>query len=225
MWAHDQLGAEFDEVMNRYDLERRLEVVFDELLPADLTGLRVLDAGCGTGHFSAAAAARGADLVSFDIGLNLLKITAGRAEGVRVQGDAQRLPFADGSFDVVLSSEMVEHVPDPGQAVRELCRVVRPGGTLALTTPNWTWVWSVRIANALGLRPYKGLENWLGYAELRRLVEGAGLRVTRQYGFHFWPFQFRPLLPLLRRADALGDALGVLAINQAILAVAPQGSG
>ncbi len=220
-FAHDDLGARFDEVMNRYDLERRIEVVFCELLPESLEGRRLLDAGCGTGHFSRRAAERGARTVSLDLGFDLLRVTGTRCRTSRVQGDALRLPFPDGCFDVVVSSEMVEHTPDPEAAVAELCRVVGPGGVLALTTPNWTWVWAVRIADRLGLRHYHGLENWLGFRQLARRVEGAGLEIETHRGFHFWPFQFRPLLPLLRRADVLGDLLGPLAINQGLRAVKP----
>lgn len=207
--------------MNRYDLERRIEVLFDELLPDSLEGKLLLDGGCGTGFFSQRAVERGARVVSLDIGFQLLQITGEKCQSQKVQGDALRLPFPDGTFEVVVSSEMVEHVPDPNQAVRELIRVLRPGGVLALTTPNWTWVWSVRIADALGIRPYEGFENWMGYQELRGCVEGEGMEVERHYGFHFWPFQFKPLLPLLRKADALGDSLGILAINQAIKATKP----
>jgi SAM-dependent methyltransferase len=54
-----------------------------------------------------------------------------------VQADAQNLPFDDGSFDIVISCETIEHVPDPHAAVREMYRVCRPNGLLYLTTPNY----------------------------------------------------------------------------------------
>lgn len=218
-WSYDEIASEFDAVMNPYDLQRRIEVVFDELAPPGaLEGRRVLDAGCGTGHFSAAARDRGAQVVSLDLGFELLKVTRHRAGGRQVQGDALRLPFADASFPVVISSEMVEHTPDPARAVRELVRVTEPGGLLVVTTPNWTWKWSVIVANALGLRPYHGLENWMGYHELPAALAGAGAEVEVQRGFHFWPFQFPVVRALLRPADRLGGVLGVLAINQGVRA-------
>lgn len=52
-------------------------------------------------------------------------------------GDACRLPFADDSFDRIIASEVLEHVPDDGAALAELTRVLRPGGTLAATVPSW----------------------------------------------------------------------------------------
>jgi SAM-dependent methyltransferase len=54
-----------------------------------------------------------------------------------VQGDALALPFADATFDRVVASEVLEHVPDDAGALRELARVLRPGGTLAATVPRW----------------------------------------------------------------------------------------
>lgn len=54
-----------------------------------------------------------------------------------IVSDIQQMPFPEDAFDVVVSCETVEHVPDPQLAVRELARVLRPGGTLVLTTPNY----------------------------------------------------------------------------------------
>jgi SAM-dependent methyltransferase len=54
-----------------------------------------------------------------------------------VCGDATRLPFTDASFDRVIASEVMEHVPDDGAALEELTRVLRPGGTIAVTIPAW----------------------------------------------------------------------------------------
>ena len=59
------------------------------------------------------------------------------ASGAATNGDATRLPFADGTFDRVIASEVLEHIPDDGAAFAELARVLRPGGTLAVTVPAW----------------------------------------------------------------------------------------
>jgi SAM-dependent methyltransferase len=56
---------------------------------------------------------------------------------VATNGDALRLPFADGTFDRVIASEVLEHVTDDQQALHEVARVLRPGGTLAATVPSW----------------------------------------------------------------------------------------
>lgn len=217
---YDGIADEFDDLMNHYDLERRLDVVFDELLGGiDLRGALVLDAGCGTGEFSTAALARGARVVSVDIGPALLRRT--RSKGIErvVAADVAGLPFASGTFDVVLSSECIEHTPSPRSSVLELTRVLRPGGRLALTCPNRTWYWSCAVADRLGIRHYKGLENWPRWSALREWVSEGGVAVSAHRGLHLFPFVLSATQPLLRRLDRLGHAGGPLYVNQCITGV------
>lgn len=101
-------------------------------------GERVLDLACGTGNTALAARARGARVTGIDLAPALLAIAARRAveEGVddiRWQAaDAEQLPFDDASFDVATSSCGVIFAPAPSQVARELARVVRPGGRIAI---------------------------------------------------------------------------------------------
>jgi ubiquinone/menaquinone biosynthesis C-methylase UbiE len=99
---------------------------------------RVLDVGCGTGRLlgRAAEAFPGAALVGVDLSGGMLS-RAGSADPVtgqvhRVQATAERLPFADTSFDLVLSTASWRHWADPGAGVREICRVLAPGGLFGL---------------------------------------------------------------------------------------------
>ena len=115
-------------------------------------GDRVLDLGCGFGRHAYEAMRRGACVVACDFSLAELKDVSGMfaaiadaesttlprsASGRATNGDATRLPFADGSFDRVIASEVLEHIPDDGAAFAELARVLRPGGTMAVTVPAW----------------------------------------------------------------------------------------
>lgn len=216
-WTYDLIAEEFDSLMSRYDVERRLDVVFEQLLHhLNLEDTLLLDAGCGTGLFSAEAARRGATVVSLDCGKNLLRET--RRKGIMsvVAGDAARMPMRDASFDVVISSECVEHTPSPSATVRELVRVLRPGGWLVVTCPNALWRWSCSLANALKLRPYHGLENWPTWRELRIWATEAGLRVHQQVGLHLFPFILTATHPLLRRFDRLGIHFGRMYVNQCL---------
>ena len=216
-WTYDLIAHEFDSVMNRYDVERRLNVVFEQLLPgSSLKGALLLDAGCGTGLFSVEAARRGAKVVSLDCGKNLLRETRRKGITSVVAGDAARMPVPDASFDVVVSSECVEHTPSPRATVQELVRVLRPGGWLVVTCPNASWRWSCSLANALKLRPYHGLENWPTWKELRTWVTEAGLRVHQQIGLHMFPFISSATHPLLRRLDVLGSRFGRIYVNQCL---------
>lgn len=226
-WTYDLIAQEFDSIMNRYDVERRLTVVFDQLLDhLDLKGHLLLDAGCGTGLFSVEAARRGATVVSLDYGKNLLRETRRKGITSVVAGDAARMPVRDGSFDIVVSSECIEHTPSPDATVRELVRVLRPGGWLVVTCPNAIWRWSCTLASALKLRPYYGLENWPTWGELRTWTTEAGIRVHQQVGLHLFPFIFRVTHPILRRFDRLGAHWGRLYLNQCLsgqkLAGAPE---
>ncbi len=125
-----------------------LTVDFDRLglLPGD----RALDMGCGAGRHAFEMYRRGADVVAFDQDADeLAKVrdmfAAMRAAGEVPEGadadvkegDALALPFADGEFDRVVAAEVLEHIPADIQAIRELARVLRPGGTLAVTVPRW----------------------------------------------------------------------------------------
>jgi ubiquinone/menaquinone biosynthesis C-methylase UbiE len=102
---------------------------------------RVLDVAAGNGNATLAAARRGAAVTSTDYVPALLERGAERAKAERLQvafevADAEALPYADGAFDVVLSTFGVMFAPDQRRAAHELLRVCKPGGRIALT--SWT---------------------------------------------------------------------------------------
>jgi SAM-dependent methyltransferase len=113
-------------------------------------GSRVLDAGTGFGRHAFELARQGARVVALDqaekevVGtrdtfaamVDAGEITADRYVGV-VRGDATRLPFSEATFDAVITSEVLEHIPDDTAAIAELVRVLRPGGVFAATVPSW----------------------------------------------------------------------------------------
>jgi len=150
---YETIAAGFDALMNPYDLARRLTIMFDELLPHDLTGLRTLDLGCGTGWFSQWAAQRGAQVICLDISHRLAETTYHRAHTGPVVGDATCLPLASGYFDLLISSEMLEHLARPDAGIREIARLLVPGGSVVLTTPNHCWLCLVNLATRFRLRP------------------------------------------------------------------------
>ena len=104
-------------------------------------GSKVLDIACGTGNAAMPAARTGAAVTGVDIATNLLEQARSRAAAEKVEirfdeGDAEDLPYDDGSFDVVLSMFGAMFAPRPEKVAAELIRVCRPGGVIAMA--NWT---------------------------------------------------------------------------------------
>jgi SAM-dependent methyltransferase len=163
-----------------------LTVDFDRLRVGRRT--RFLDVGAGAGRHSYEALRRGADVTAFDLDGAELKgvadmvgalVAAGEVppggRAASVVGDVLAMPFETGWFDVVLASEILEHVPADDAAIGELVRVLAPGGLLGITVPRWLpericWALSDEYhANEGGhVRIYEA-------DDLRRRVESAGV--------------------------------------------------
>src|SRR5579864_2700208 len=213
-------------------LFRILDLV-EPLLPCG----SLLDAGCGDGLYLEAIGRRADRLVGTDIAERILetaRATAARsgAEPELVRANLESLPFPDGSFDVILCTQVIEHLLAPADGVRELARVLRPGGTLVITTDSSRNLVS-RTLNAphdaavalLGLRGRR-LKVHFPHARFSpddfvRLIVDAGLRPEHVATFRFhleWPFD-RPRVQrfLNRLEDALpaghrvGDIVTVVA--------------
>jgi SAM-dependent methyltransferase len=113
-------------------------------------GERLLDMGAGGGRHAFEAYRRGADVIAFDQDAEEMgrvrewfaamkeagEVPDGAEADVK-EGDALALPFADGEFDRIIAAEVLEHIPADIQAIGELARVLRPGGTLAVSVPRW----------------------------------------------------------------------------------------
>ena len=158
-------------------------------------GMRVLDVGAGSGRHTDEAYRRGADVVALDLSHDALRETNERLRGdhdarngtgasLAVRADVLALPFPDGSFDRVIASEVLEHVPADAAAITELVRVLRPGGLAAVTVPRWLpekvcWALSDAYHEVEGghVRIYRA-------SELRRRLEDAGLQVLGRSHAH-----------------------------------------
>lgn len=174
-------------------------------------GELVLDLGCGAGRHAFEAVRLGARAVALDadgaeamqvaamLGLMAAERPAGAPDGpstaapagadlpgrgVVVRGDARRLPFGDGSFDRVIAAEVLEHIPNDTAAMAELARVLRPGGTMAVTVPRFgpevvNWLLSKRYHDRPGghLRIYRR-------SQLVGRLRRAGLGLTDSHHAH-----------------------------------------
>ncbi|OFW99698.1 MAG: hypothetical protein A3D94_16085 [Alphaproteobacteria bacterium RIFCSPHIGHO2_12_FULL_66_14] len=182
-WRRTPLGA----------LTERLEhgLIFEAA--GRLDDLHVLDVGTGDGAFAVEAARRGAVVTGIDPDPAMLAAAAARAHAMDVglqlgDGRAEQLPFADGTFDLVFSVAVLCFVADAAAAIREMARVLRPGGRLILGELNRWSSWA-------GLRYVKGLagsRTWRSArfrtaAQLRRSMAAAGLTVMSVDGAVFYP--------------------------------------
>jgi SAM-dependent methyltransferase len=113
-------------------------VIADLGMPAHA---RILDAGCGSGRFMVDLAKRG-EVTGVELSDTSVALARQRGIGEVVAGSVLEMPFADASFDLAVSLDVVEHLEDDVAALRELRRVVAPGGALLVTVPAYQWLWS-----------------------------------------------------------------------------------
>jgi SAM-dependent methyltransferase len=142
---------------------------------------RLLDAGCGTGRnlveFGRLGTAEG-----IDVSPQAVDFCRSRGlEGVR-QGALEELPFEDGRFDLLLATDVIEHLDDDRHALLELRRVARPGARLVVTVPAYRWLWSQHDISLQHRRRYTA-------ARLRERATAAGWRAQVETYF------FTALLP------------------------------
>lgn len=159
---------------------RILEPLFLAHVPVD--GL-VLDAGCGRSLFTEIRPRWPFRIVAADVDQALIAGRKALFPEVRwLLGAAHPLPFRNGAFDAVFAGELIEHLTEPRAGIQEFRRVLRPGGTLILTTPN-----RLRLANRADRseRPFSPDHlSELSYDEVHGLLAESGFEVTRATGLH-----------------------------------------
>lgn len=178
-----------------------------ELLPGGATS--VLDVGCGPSPLAPLALERGARYVGVDIIHPMLQRARLREPRARLVRANFALPFVDASFDAVVALGFVEYLPDISAALAEMRRVVRPQGTVVVSTPKRVHLDQVLVdlagplrrvaATVWGRRSDSVRRTLLRPTELDRLAETAGLRPAGGMHYHFTPlpYPFTVLLPVL----------------------------
>lgn len=185
----------------------------------DLRARRVLEIACGRGELAAwcASQERPALLLAADFSMQAVRLARARAsaEGTSsgplrfMQADAQAIAVRTAALDTVICCETLEHVPDPRAAIAELARVLRPGGRLFLTTPNYLGpMGAYRAYLRLTGRRYteegQPINHFLIAGLVRRWVKHAGLRIVQAESTgHYLPFPGRAPILLSERASWL----------------------
>jgi 2-polyprenyl-3-methyl-5-hydroxy-6-metoxy-1,4-benzoquinol methylase len=162
-------------------------------LAGSVSGKRVLDVGCGDGAYALSAAERGAQVVGVDTSRRMLDAARERAasKGLEIdlrEGDVQRLPIDDASFDIVLAVTVLCIVNDATEATREMARVLSPGGRLVIGELGRFSTWAAwrRLRGWLGARTWRRAR-FRSAGELARLATAAGLVVERVRGAIYYP--------------------------------------
>ncbi|HEX9838675.1 MAG TPA: methyltransferase domain-containing protein [Anaerolineales bacterium] len=179
--------------MQRFWHGGKLTMIDQLIRPHLQAGSRLLEIGCGAGNLLLQASVRGSYPVALDLAMQSLAFVRSRLEEARsgpeapsgfacTQAIGELLPLADGSFDCVLLSEVIEHLEAPKVSIREASRVLRPGGRLLVTTPNYQSLWPMMewTVDLLNMAPKMAGEQHISRfqpASLRRILVESGLGI------------------------------------------------
>lgn len=139
---------------------------------------RVIDVGCGAGNFLQRAALRGWEVHGTEYGR--IPIETCRARGIDViEGPLDPTRYAEGSFDVVTSFEVIEHLLDPSAELERMKKILRPGGLLYVTTPNYRCVGHLLAGKRWTVVNYPEHLNHFTPGTLRKLLRSKGYQPLR----------------------------------------------
>jgi ubiquinone/menaquinone biosynthesis C-methylase UbiE len=176
-------------------------------------GARFLEIGSGMGHLVGQLEDM-FETYGMDLNRWAVKQSKSVTQTTQLQtASAQELPYRDGAFNVVIIKHIVEHLPDPQKAIREIGRITEPGGTLILATPNLDSL----------LKPWKG-EKWIGYqdpthislkhpAEWLEMIRNSGFQPLKVFSDGFWDVPYIRYVPAQIQKLFFGSLGGFQAIT------------
>ena len=233
------------------NLQKRLDWI--RAVAGPLEGKRAIDCGCGAGEYVRALAALGADAWGIEYSAEKIgeaQRLGGLPEGRVAVGDIEAIEFSDERFDIALVNEVLEHVPRDDRGIREVHRILKPGGVAVIFSPNRLYPFETHgvslrsgakvphyapfvpyVPVRLGLFQYWARNYWPW--ELRALVRAGGFSIER-YGYVWQTFEnisghqprliaaLRPLLRAIARALEATPGLRAFGVSQLIVARKPR---
>lgn len=217
---YEKIGQDFDNFMSEYDVSQRTHLILNTLLSREKSkNILMLEIGCGTGKISQKLRQLTDRLTVNDISEKLAKDVAQKFDCQCLVGDCANLPIDDEFFDVIVSSECIEHTPNPYTSLLEMKRVLKKEGQFIITTPNKMWYPVLILSQVLKLRKYEGTENWTWPFKTREWLVSNGFKNIYFSGCHLFPWQ----IPLAKRVlpffDKFGNNLYPIMINYGFSAV------
>jgi SAM-dependent methyltransferase len=175
---------------------KRLDVWLQRYLPERGDGMRFLDVGCGTGDHMARYRARGFEVAGVDGSEKMLEHARANNPGAEIRrADVEAIPFPDCVFDFVLCIEVLRYLPDARNCVKEMARVLKPGGICLVTAApifNLNGYWLVnRVANVVRIGDLVRLKQFFtSSSNLRRRFQAAGFERPSIHGVYFGPINW-----------------------------------
>lgn len=211
----EKIGINFEKFMSDYDVSQRINLIFNELLPLDhiSTNASIIEIGCGTGRISERLIKISNNLTVSDISKKLTRKVANRLKCKGLLGDCANLSVYDKQFDLVVSSECIEHTLEPYISLREMKRLLKNDGRLIVTTPNRLWYPVLSVSKILRLRKFDGIENWTWPFQTQKWLEKEQFVDIYFSGCHLFPWQAPFVKKILPKFDKYGKKLYPIMIN------------
>ncbi len=200
----------FDKIADKYDswyqsrvgkyvdLTEKIQVFS---LLKDSSGI-VLDLGCGTGNYTVELFKRSFKVIGCDVSKEMLRIAKNKLpEVVLIRANAYKLPFKKDSFDIVLSITMFEFIKNPEEILKEVYRILKPGGKFILGTMNQRSLWFIfKKLKSLFVETAYRYANFYTPGRLKKLCLRSGFRDVQTRGVIYFP-SFFPFLDLAKMID------------------------
>lgn len=206
------IGDDFAKWSDPYDVAQR-QALFGRLFENVVFDGFGLEVGCGFGGMTEYFINHQNNLTVLDVAESLASQTGSRFSIPHIVGDVTKLSIQDDSYQNVMSSECIEHSGNPEQAIKELYRVVKPGGYLFVSTPNKIWWPVLKFGQIFHIRKFQDTELFLTPRTVRRILRELGAVDLRFDGCHLLPWQIPFVKPLLRKLDKFGRFFYLISIN------------
>lgn len=197
----------------------RLNELLEKHLPENGTGLRLLDAGCGTGHHLAELRKRGFQVAGVDASKEMLiHARKNNPESEVLEADVEEIPFPDESFDIILSIEVLRHLPRSAKTISEMERLLKPGGFCLVTATPLLNLNGYALINNLAHRVKIGnlarhKQSFHTSTRLRKEFSQGGFSSVEIHGVYLGPVNWigrasaKMLVPALKKWEGIDRIL------------------